>query len=95
MQNGSISFLKYCFLFVTKETVKRNSSESWFLIPHHTTCVSMAKQALKNGTASHSECCTVFIFDYLTYSITTQRLGSTPVEWVVMFSISCRAAWIT
>lgn len=30
-----------------------------------------------------------------TYSMTTQRLGSTPVEWVVMFSISCRAAWIT
>ena len=32
---------------------------------------------------------------YLTYSITTRRLGSTPVEWVVMFSMSCRAAWIT
>ena len=25
---------------------------------------------------------------YLTYSITTRRLGSTPVEWVVMFSMS-------
>ena len=32
---------------------------------------------------------------YRTYSMTTQRLGSTPVEWVVMLSISCRAAWIT
>ena len=32
---------------------------------------------------------------YLTYSITTRRLGSTPVEWVVMFSMSCKAAWIT
>ena len=32
---------------------------------------------------------------YLTYSITTRRLGSVPVEWVVMFSISCRVAWIT
>ena len=30
-----------------------------------------------------------------TYSMMTQRLGSTPVEWVVMLSISCRAAWIT
>ena len=29
---------------------------------------------------------------YLTYSMTTRRLGSTPVEWVVMFSMSCRAA---
>ena len=29
------------------------------------------------------------------YSMTTQRLGSTPVEWVVMLSMSCRAAWIT
>lgn len=35
------------------------------------------------------------ILPYLTYSITTRRLGSTPVEWVVMFSMSCRAAWIT
>ena len=34
-------------------------------------------------------------FGYLTYSMTTRRLGSTPVEWVVMFSMSCRAAWIT
>ncbi len=33
--------------------------------------------------------------NYLTYSMTTLRLGSTPVEWVVMLSISCRAAWIT
>ena len=32
--------------------------------------------------------------DYLTYSMTTRRLGSVPVEWVVMFSISCRAEWI-
>ena len=32
---------------------------------------------------------------YLTYSMTTRRLGSTPVEWVVMLSMSCRAAWIT
>ena len=30
--------------------------------------------------------------DYRTYSMTTQRLGSTPVEWVVMLSISWRAA---
>ena len=29
---------------------------------------------------------------YRTYSMTTQRLGSTPVEWVVMLSISWRAA---
>lgn len=28
------------------------------------------------------------ILSYLTYSITTRRLGSTPVEWVVMFSMS-------
>ena len=33
--------------------------------------------------------------DYLTYSMTTRRLGSVPVEWVVMLSISCREAWIT
>ena len=32
---------------------------------------------------------------YLTYSMTTRRLGSTPVEWVVMLSMSCSAAWIT
>ena len=32
---------------------------------------------------------------YLTNSMTTLRLGSVPVEWVVMFSISCRAEWIT
>ena len=32
---------------------------------------------------------------YLTYSMTTRRLGSVPVEWVVMLSISCREAWIT
>ena len=32
------------------------------------------------------------VMDYLTYSMTTRRLGSTPVEWVVMFSMSCRAA---
>ena len=32
---------------------------------------------------------------YLTYSLTTRRLGSVPVEWVVMLSISCREAWIT
>ena len=31
---------------------------------------------------------------YLTYSITTRRLGSVPVEWVVTLSISCRAEWI-
>ena len=30
--------------------------------------------------------------DYRTYSMTTRRLGSVPVEWVVMFSISCKAA---
>ena len=36
-----------------------------------------------------------YLLFYLTYSITTRRLGSTPVEWVVMFSMSCRAAWIT
>ena len=35
------------------------------------------------------------LFDYRTYSMTTRRLGSVPVEWVVMFSISCREAWIT
>ena len=35
------------------------------------------------------------IFDQRTYSMTTRRLGSVPVEWVVMLSISCRAAWIT
>ena len=29
---------------------------------------------------------------YLTYSITTRRLGSTPVEWVVILSMSWRAA---
>ncbi len=32
---------------------------------------------------------------YFTYSMTTRRLGSTPVEWVEMFSMSCSAAWIT
>ena len=35
------------------------------------------------------------ILHYLTYSITTLRLGSVPMEWVVMFSTSCSAAWIT
>jgi len=30
-----------------------------------------------------------------TYSITIRRLGSVPVEWVVMLSISCNAEWIT
>ena len=30
-----------------------------------------------------------------TYSMTTRRLGSVPVEWVVMLSMSCRAAWMT
>ena len=35
------------------------------------------------------------MYNYRTYSMTTRRLGSVPVEWVVMFSISCRAAWIT
>ena len=29
-----------------------------------------------------------YLLFYLTYSITTRRLGSTPVEWVVMFSMS-------
>ena len=37
----------------------------------------------------------LLLMRYLTYSMTTRRLGSVPVEWVVMFSISCRAAWIT
>ena len=35
------------------------------------------------------------ILHYFTYSITTRRLGSVPMEWVVIFSMSCRAAWIT
>lgn len=29
---------------------------------------------------------------YRTYSMITRRLGSVPVEYVVMFSISCNAA---
>ena len=37
----------------------------------------------------------VLFINYLTYSMTTLRLGSVPVEWVVMLSISCRAEWIT
>ena len=30
----------------------------------------------------------LLMYVYRTYSITTQRLGSTPVEWVVMLSMS-------
>ena len=30
----------------------------------------------------------LLMYVYRTYSITTQRFGSTPVEWVVMLSIS-------
>ena len=37
----------------------------------------------------------VMLEDQRTYSMTTRRLGSVPVEWVVMLSISWRAAWIT
>lgn len=36
-----------------------------------------------------------FLMRQRRYSMTTRRLGSLPVEWVVMLSISCRAAWIT
>ena len=34
-------------------------------------------------------------FNQRTYSMTTRRFGSVPVEWVVMLSMSCREAWIT
>ena len=30
-----------------------------------------------------------------TYSMTILRFGSVPVEWVVILSISCSAAWMT
>ncbi len=37
----------------------------------------------------------LFFGIYRTYSMTTRRFGSTPVEWVVMLSMSWSAAWIT
>ena len=37
----------------------------------------------------------VLQFNQRTYSMTTRRFGSVPVEWVVMLSMSCREAWIT